>query len=191
MIIKRSDLAAKLPLLAFPEYKGKMINILPQETGMDLRSFWDGGSRTYYKVIRLADMKMLSIPENGTWFTEKSGANDFAQNSGEKLPCPGFAVVAYHVSGYGDSLSIYLHPDNMSQIALPAPQIALTENEKKVLNAAVSLKSSYAGIKDFRKHEMKRFMSGAEYDTCKQSLIEKGLLNKRGAITIEGRNLLH
>jgi hypothetical protein len=72
---------------------------------------------------------------------------------------------------------------------LPAPT-ELTEDEEIVLVATRSLKASYGGVSNYRLSEARRY-TGIDlhrWETAKAMLIAKKLLNKAGAITVEGRN---
>ena len=66
-----------------------------------------------------------------------------------------------------------------------------TADERTVLIATKSLKSSYGGVSNFRFHEANRStgITLDRYNTAKSTLIGKKLLNAAGAVTIEGRNL--
>jgi len=87
-------------------------------------------------------------------------------------------------------LTIYVHPSNLAKL-LPKPA-ELTRHERTVLGYTARLKSSYGGISNYRFHEAheRTGITLAEWDAAKQSIIGKKLLNKRGAITTQGRNAL-
>ena len=72
-------------------------------------------------------------------------------------------------------ITIYVRPENAVGM-LPAP-IELTWTEQVVLYACRSLKSSYAGISNYRLHEATREtgITGAEYELAKASLISRKL----------------
>jgi hypothetical protein len=103
----------------------------------------------------------------------------------------GRAIVCHKVfCGKDMGLTIYVHPSNLAKL-LPKP-VELTGHEQTVLSYTASLKSSYGGISNYRFHEahQRTGIILAEWDAAKQSLISKRLLNKRGAITTQGRNAL-
>ena len=68
----------------------------------------------------------------------------------------------------------------------------LSDDEITVLKYTSSLKSSYAGIKNYRFHEAHRNtgISLDNWNTTKQALIDKKLLRKNGSITADGRNAI-
>jgi len=101
----------------------------------------------------------------------------------------GAALVQYH-AGPNQYVCVYVNPANLSGL-LPA-RTELSRNEQIVLCATRSLKSSYAGIKDYRFHEAheETQIARGEWDEAKAQCIARGLLNKAGAITDSGRNAI-
>lgn len=173
---------------AFPSYNGQKYRVTVTEAPISLTSCWQDGSRDYYQVVRLADMQQISIPENGSGYTAVDRAyGPFGLPL--NLPAAGYAVVEHSIScGKDMGLTIYVHPYNATAM-LPAPA-ELTWAEKVVLVATRSLKSSYAGISDYRFVEANREtgITRLDWDTAKQALIARGMLNKQGAIQISGKN---
>jgi hypothetical protein len=86
-------------------------------------------------------------------------------------------------------LTFHVNPESVEMKALGQTHDA-TRAEKIVL-AATGYKSSNAGIRDLRYHEAheETGIGPNEYAAAKQSCIQKGWLNKVGAITIAGRNI--
>jgi hypothetical protein len=87
-------------------------------------------------------------------------------------------------------LTIHIHPANANRL-LPAP-VELTWAERTVLLATMSWKSSYAGVSNYRFVEAQRTcgITLPEWENAKQSLIARKLLNKAGAVTVDGRNAI-
>jgi len=69
---------------------------------------------------------------------------------------------------------------------------ALTWAQSVVLAATRGLKSSYAGIPNYRRHAAQREVGITieEWETAKAECISKGFLNRAGAITDDGRNVI-
>lgn len=104
---------------AFPGYKGRTYKLRVTDHRMHLQSYWSGGSRSWFQVIRLADMQAVSIPENGSGFTEVDKTFGHA-GLPIHVPAPGFAVVEHsHFSGKDCGLTVHIHPDNATKF-LPA-----------------------------------------------------------------------
>ena len=168
---------------AFPDYKGRSFSVLPFRGGMDLSSYWSGGSRDYYNVINLTTLRSAEIPQGG------SGHGD-APYRISTLPDNMAVVKRTYFQGKDLGITIFVNPENLSKM-LPSPD-EVSWAEKVVLSATRSYKSSYAGAKDYRFQEALRYtgITKQEWDAAKQSLIQKGMLNKAGAITNSGRNAI-
>ena len=175
----------ELALKAFPDYRGKKFRVegLELKAPRSLTSYWSGGHRDYWALVNLNNGKVFHVPENGTPFVNRGKSFQIGC-----LPV-GIALVHWSKSGYFESITISVHPNNLNRMALP-PISELSENEKMVLKYTRSLKSSYAGISNYRFHEASREtgITLSVWEQTKASLIVKGLLNKAGAITESGRN---
>jgi hypothetical protein len=157
---------------------------IPADAGL-----WSGGTREVYDAIDMATGKTAAIPgqQSSPWNSARREVT---------VPIkPGYALVKHSwFCGTDMGLTFYVHPDNAVKL-LPAPSAELTPDEKIVLQATCSFKSSYNGMD--RYEMMKReassltslpFPTRDEWNAAKQSLIAKGLLNKAGAVTPAGRN---
>lgn len=168
---------------AFPQYNGRRISVQPFVGPIRLESYWSGGTRDYYALVSLVPGIDLAanVPENGTPFTPDLKPL-------EVLPANG-ALVCYTMGSY-EHVTIYVNAENLSKM-LPAP-VELSRDEKIVLAATAGLKSSYAGIKNYRFHEATERTGIAlqNWDAAKAALVSRGLLNKAGAITDAGRNAI-
>lgn len=169
---------------AFPDFKGRKVALVITDTEVSLSSYWNEGSRSFKKIVRLEDQATIDVPENGSWFLPE-------WNVKGGLPQPGFIVVSHNLSGYGESVTIYAHPENMPQDKLPE-KIQFSWEEEVVLTATRSLKSSYAGISNYRFKEAYSLVgiTAEQWEKTKQSLIERGFLTKAGAITNKARNAM-
>lgn len=168
---------------AFPDYNGKKFSVAAFQGPMNLTSNWDGGSRTFYAAVDLNTRKAAQVPQNGTMFD----AQKYQVNT---LP-PNLAIVAHSIfSGKDGGIVIYVNPESLTKM-LPAPD-EVTWSEKVVLAATRGLKSSYGGIKDYRFREALQDtgITRVEWDQAKESLIQKGMLNKAGAIQDKGKNAI-
>lgn len=80
----------------------------------------------------------------------------------------------------------YIHPKNVNPHNITGPTNQLSNLEEIILLITRSLKPAYRW-EDFSK----RFSNNRqEYENTKNSLFQKGMLNKAGAITVSGRNYL-
>lgn len=167
---------------AFPSYSGRSFKVSVHDAGgMSLTSYWDGGSRDYYVIVRLSDSKQLPIPQNGTPF------DPYGYGIEMPLPAPDFAVVEHSIfCGKDMGLTVHVHAENAAKL-IPAP-VDLTWAEKVVLVATCSLKSSHMGRTRAQMAERECGISQASWDAAKATLQGRRFLNAAGAVTVEGRN---
>ena len=180
---KSEPMVEALRLASFPGYTGQKFKMEFREQIRFADTQWSGGSRSEYIIIKLDGMQRAAIPEAP--FMERSQVHEMVY----PIP-PGYVVVKHSwFCGQDMGLTFYVHPSTVEMTALAAGGDA-TRNERIVL-AATGRKSSYGGIKDYRYYEAHHStgITRAEYDAAKESCIQKGWLNRAGAITVEGRNV--
>lgn len=170
---------------AYPNYTGRKFSFETRET-VDVRSNWDGGSRDYYVLLQIlpdGSIKTAEIPQMSAFDRQYQGADDVRTDM-----VPNLVIVRHSIfCGKDMGITMIVHPTMMNAGLLPMTQSAeLSDNEKRVLYYTRTYKSSYAGIKNYRQHESG--MALEVWEATKAILIEKGLLDKRGALTTEGKN---
>ncbi len=181
----QNPLLMRLVAATFPDYTGKKYAIDTAET-VDVRSYWDGGSRDYYAVARImpdSTIQSMEIPQMSMHDPHYVGADRVPTNMWENM------VIVRHsyFCGKDSGITFIVHPSMITRGLLPsAPTSDLSEEERKVLYYTRSLKSSYAGIKNYRQSQSG--MTPDAWESAKNALIVKGLLNKAGALTIAGKN---
>ena len=187
--VKPNDATAVLLVgRAFPGARVSKVAINVHDAGgMALTSYWSGGTRDYHAVVRLADMQVWQVPENGSGYSAVDRAFGPAGMPLE-LPAPGFAVVTF-TDGCYKAVSCHIHRDNAAKL-IAAP-VEVTWAEKVVLVATRALKSSHCGVKDYRFQEARRDtgITRAEWDAAVSVCKSRGFLNAAGAISIDGRNV--
>lgn len=122
------------------------------------------------------------------------GANIFASaeenavNLGGEITLPNPDCMVLELHTYPKMARLYVHPE-VIPLWLPKTD-GLSRDEQIVLVAVRSYKSSYLGIKDYRCWEARQAtdISKEAYQVAKARLIEQGHLDKRGALTVKGRN---
>ena len=179
----KDHLVKRVCQAAYPNYRGRTIKINYTES-VNMASYWDGGSRDYFEIVRLSDCQCMSIPAQSAFDIRLEGVDNFT------IP-EGFVVVEHSIfCGKDLGLTIHARPDG--SLTLDKPKDVLSEIEINVLRATAGLKSSYAGISDLRAHELKRKYNytQAEVDNARRSLIDKGLMTKNKAINNAGRNAI-
>jgi hypothetical protein len=107
---------------------------VPQTAGL-----WEGGSRDTYRFVELSTGRSVDSPCQQT-----APSNQQRQEFNAPLPA-GIAMVEHTIfCGKDHGLTFYVHPDSAAKL-LPSESVELTPNQKLVLNATASLKSSYNG----------------------------------------------
>ncbi len=168
---------------AFPEYIGRTLEIRSIDGPLDLRSSWDGGSRSYFRLIRLDTLQAVSVPAMSAFDQQYAGA--------DAVTIPPEIACVEHVIFCGKDLGlrIHLHPDNLSPL-LPAGPNA-TREQRIVLIATRSYKNSYGGQTECRFREAQR-ETGISRESWESAVAEcqtKGWLNAAKAITPSGKNI--
>jgi len=172
-----------IALTAFPEYRGRKFQIVPQEkVDVSYGNYWDGGTRCYYTFVNLSNRKTMPMASMHPYFDKQP------KDPNVILPEHIVCVVHSYFCGKDSGLKVLCHP-NMINKFLPPAEDDLTEEEKLLIELTGSLKSSYAGVKDVRKKEaMRKGLTSEQVDQIRESLREKGYLDKRNALTIKGKN---
>lgn len=176
---------AKLFRAAFPSYSGRMFKVetlRPSEDGsctMNLRSYWDGGSRDYYAAVELATLRTVALPDSHPYFDRHSAPAGI-----ERTIIPAGVVIVRHTIFCGKDLGLTVHvrPDDRNPALLP-PAVTLTDDQRFVLAITASLKA-FARDDERRSYGMPK----AVWEAVKAECIAAGYLNKAGAITPAGRN---
>jgi hypothetical protein len=174
--LKRAEIPQTI-LNCYTDYTGQKFRLV-ESNSYCMSNYWNEGSRSYCKVVNFTTGD-IQVPDSQT-------SNPFLKiaHASFEIP-PNHAVVEHMIScGKDAGLFIYTNKENINKL-LPNPQtLTLTEDEKRCLKATQQFKASYAGIS--RRQQIG--MSETRWETAKQGLIEKKLLKKNGALTIEGKN---
>ncbi len=110
--MKTSDKQIKgIAKSAFPDYTGRKFYFEAQSRALDMRSYWDGGSREYYKFVSLADGRVsMEVPAQSAFDRTISGI--------DKVFVPqGFVAVRHrYFCGRDCGLTVIAHPDNVAKL---------------------------------------------------------------------------
>jgi hypothetical protein len=101
----------RIAKLAFPEYKGRKFAFDVQNYPLDMRSYWDGGSRDYYKFVSLADGRVsMEVPVQSAFDPKISGLDSVT------IP-EGFVAVRHSIfCGKDSGLTVIANPANLSKL---------------------------------------------------------------------------
>jgi hypothetical protein len=184
---------AMVPAQLRDGYTGKKFKaiVTTQVTINSQAGIWSCGSVDRFRFIHLETGKHVVASDN------MSAPWDASRKDQTITLEPGFAVVEHSIfSGKDMGLTFYVHPDNAAKL-LPAPAAELSAHESIVLAATCQYKSSYNGQDRYdmarprsweRPELLAAYPTREQWQTAKDSLIAKGLLNKAGAVTPKGRN---
>lgn len=170
---------------AYPEYSGRKYRVRINEHPINVRSCWDGGSRSYYRFIKLdGTTETIEVPAQSAFDAQIPGA--------EAVPLqPGLACVEHRIfCGKDMGIQIHIHPANAPKY-LPAP-MDLSDDERIVLKYTAHLKNSYGGRTNIRYTEAHREtqITPERWAAAQKTLIIKKLLDSRGSVTGDGRNAI-
>jgi hypothetical protein len=185
---KLTPLQQKIKDMTFPDYKGKHYRVRLAEKTIFGGTQWSGGSKTEYAIVDISQVEhgglAKHVPEAP--FLQRSGMHE----EYTAIP-PNFIVVEHeYVCGKDMGITFVLNPIAGTKF-LP-PKTELSQDEAIVLVATRSLKSSYAGTKEYRFVEANRVtgITRAQWEVAKRNLIKRGMLNEAGAITPSGKNAI-
>lgn len=171
---------ARILAMAFPGEIVREVHVEAREKVSFFGRHWSEGCRNTYACVKLDGSSCVRVPECSAFHKPDGLEGDVKME-------PGIAVVCRHECRK-TYWTITVHPDSMPK-SLPAT-VDLADDERIVLVATRSLKSSYGGISNYRFHEAKSVtgITQARWDAAKASLIARKLLNAAGAITMDGKN---
>jgi hypothetical protein len=150
---------------------------------------WSGGSRDLYHAIDVTSGRVVALPgqSNAPWNKSREHENTYVMQ-------PGIIIVKHSMfRGKDMGLTFYLHPDNATKL-LPKPALDLDFTQKLVLSATVGKKSHYMGRNRYQmtcddlRDTPNKMPTIEQWETAKAQLVVLGLLDKRGAVTVKGRN---
>ena len=186
MYIEKQDIA-ELVKATYPDYTGRKFKV-QTATKYRLSNYWDGGTKNFAKFAKYENgWKVLPAPATTT-----DPFNGIAHATMD-IPKNGLVVEHSIFCGKDAGITVYLHPESeYLPKFLPAEKSILTREEKIVLAAIRTYKSSYAGVSNYRYHAAHREtgISLTAYEGAKSRLIEAGYLTRAGAITLKGRNTI-
>ena len=140
----------------------------------------------------------VDLDNGGSWSDYAIVRGDKCESvrdgSGAKIELNASTMLLQHsyFCGHDTGITIYCHPALFPQL-LPAGEArTLTTEQQIVLVATRSYKASYAGNSQVRYHEAARQtgITRADWERSKVECQGMGLLDKRGAITLAGKNAI-
>lgn len=99
----------KIVKTAFPDYKGRKIELAARPVPEKLDSYWSDGYRDYWAFVRLADMEVLPVHSNHPGFEPDQ------PRTLRELP-PGFALVCRTYAGLAQWVTVWISESQPMQI---------------------------------------------------------------------------
>jgi len=168
---------------AFPNYNGRKLKINYNCKQINLRSYWDGGSKSTYVILRLDDNKTLQAPVSHPFFNKSiTGVDNFV--------IPENYVVVQHSIFCGKDMGLTIHTPSAAQLLNDgSDNIELTRVQKMVLCWIVGLKSAYRKQERINSHFPEKLYNIICKELESMELIK---INKNGAVqnTLKARNLI-
>mgnify|MGYP003651982422 CR=1 FL=1 len=164
----------RLARAVFPHYRGRKFSFQVVETVALTGTYWDGGSRSSYGGVSLADYSAATVPQ---FEPPQFGGPTQAPTVEVK---PGMVVVEHSIfCGRDTGITFYVHPSDAPQL-LPEPD-SVTEDEKIVLLFTGSLKYTEA--------HSRYGITADRWTAAQEALKVRKLLRANGSITPAGRNV--
>ena len=102
---------------AFPGYRGRKYRLEIQDRPLDVRSYWDGGSRAYFTFVSVATGQVAPMPAQSAFDKQIGGA--------DQVTLPDGIVCVEHSIFCGKDAGVTVHiPPSMAPKMFPLPQEA-------------------------------------------------------------------
>lgn len=101
---RANPLVKRLIAATFPEYRGRKIKARLWRGPMRLENYWDGGTRSYYRAVRVTDG---AVADFGT-------DNPFLASAHEPVDLPVGVILVEHTifCGRDSGLTVWMRPEN-------------------------------------------------------------------------------
>lgn len=106
---RANPVVKRLLALTFPDYKGRTIKARLWLRAKPLENYWDGGTRSYYEAVRIADGAVSSFGTD----------SPFLRSSHEPVDLPDGVILVEHAYFCGKDMGI--------TVWVKSPYLALTE----------------------------------------------------------------
>ncbi len=153
-------------------YTKRLVHVIPCESMQMLDLHWEGTTRVRYRAVNINSMEMIQLPQREGAVVRLSLA---------------MAVVASVVKdGREAPLTIYIRPENVRPAWTDLAPDDLTWADKVVLAAIKNYRALY---RIAEAHNICA-LGEAEYKASRLRLMDRGLLDSRGVITMLGLNTI-
>jgi len=100
-VSRSNPLIKKIIQRTFPDYKGRKVNLCPQEHPLDVKSYWSGGTRSYFVFYNLTLDQTQEMPQQSAFDMPVQGA--------DAVMLPSDVICVEHCYFCGSDLGIRIH----------------------------------------------------------------------------------
>ena len=94
----------------YPNYRGRKISLVPQSYPLNVKSYWEGGSRSYFVFLRLDTFQQAAMPAQSAFDAQIQGAE--AVTLPENVACVEHCIFC----GKDAGIRIHVNPSNVTKL---------------------------------------------------------------------------
>jgi hypothetical protein len=181
---------ARILRASFPNYRKREVIVDVFRGSMTVNSYWDGGSKDEYVLLRLDNGRAAKVPTSHPYFDRRSDGSRCGTIELRELPPNTVLVHGGYFCGKPRLIYIYCRPDGLAkQLEAPAdPADELPRPQQRALNIIAGIKGG-CRPEYFERAGLSKYGPDNVYV---RALAARGLIkiSKAGAVqaTIEGEN---
>jgi hypothetical protein len=104
------SLVKRILQATYPSYRGRKITLVAQSYPLNVKSYWDGGSRSFFMFLRLDTFQAVAMPAQSAYDAQGRGADSVT------LP-EGIACVEHCIfCGKDTGIRIHVNPANITKL---------------------------------------------------------------------------
>jgi hypothetical protein len=94
----------------YPDYRGRKIFLCPQSYPLNVKSYWEGGSRSYFVFLKLDTFERASMPAQSAFDAQIRGADSVTLP--ENVAC----IEHCYFCGKDAGIRIHINPANATKL---------------------------------------------------------------------------
>lgn len=162
------------------DYNGHKVDVEISDAKMYLQSFWDSGSKKEFYCFDMSGKHIPIIVQNAPLPFYDGPKADY-------IPSPDRFIIEHSTFGGKDmGLTVYLHPQSIMVKSLPATSKPDIQQNDLFILTTIKAYKSFARPDAYKRAGF----TTTEVDKIKERLFQQGYINKAGAITPAGRNIV-
>jgi hypothetical protein len=109
-LTKIPDYLKQMISRAYPDYRGRKVSLCPQSYPLNVKSYWEGGSRSYFTFMNLATGQVQQMPAQSAFDQQIKGSDSVMLPDG--IAC----FERIYFCGKDLGIRIHLNPLNMAKL---------------------------------------------------------------------------